>query len=1084
MNARYGVMQEKPVVHFDSGVKGRLGLRLAEAGLGGGGTARDGFDHGVNMDGDDSTIQKYKSRSKKARARFNKWFTSEIEKDMTEQQLKSLRRLEGDHSTDSSSHRNSKFARRPMSPRLVSEHVRQLQLRAIPVPYKVLSDAAQRNLQSKMCRPLADLWQSGTRNVPTVKQLAMTASMEAGELTLTPGVDEGPALDPSWMDPSSRAVLRWAPMIHTIVETDKNEADAKKEGIRLSSGRRAEMYQNAPPEMTVTLEPRQSPRNQVKFKEGGMMSKNKARLAVWTHIEGSKASTGLFPQYTLPSGERAFFYEYQGMHEAVFPPELPPLPPTTEDSFGAPVSLKEVCAVAPNWEKDPPLLRCQPAPPAPTCPTQHPGSELDKSSTNTERAAADEREVGINGINGGVATFNTLDAVLENLSSSSHRVISFSVAHSVDVLQQQHTTSVIVSPPNLPQASNGWTLEGSVFAPRPYEVDSASFWDESWVRGAAFNVDWARALRKQSFRNLICSTHGAGRCAFSTDDEVEVQSEDMTYWFPARVVEVTRGPTLNVIYADRSVGRFVALSRARFPNGGEAGGYGGRCRRWASPRTEENTILLSTESLPDIIGLNGSEIRRIRHESGCKITVKQNGSFYSLHAVGVPENLEILNEILSDIEELALVRQALKLNFAVSIATFSLFSSYGNGDQFAIQSNEYDNFLTQCGIVDVHSSTCGRHHLSNIFKAVNVEESHEILDKEDQRLHDSNLRGAIVRYEWLELIVRVAQAKYALEGSGLDECIEMLFHRNIEPFLGTLGEMDHNIFRDSCLYTQETDQVLRQQLSYLIALFTAFAGTHGGNGGSGSSSPRHRAAESHPGSRKREVMMSLSEWLLFLRTHQLITSQFSMVEAKFCFHASKLLVIDDVNQQDRSRMMTFVSFLEALCRMVDIMFIPTIEQMNSSGHANFHTYHLHLQKHGDREEHKQARFRAKVHNSSAHKHYLHRRHVDHRPLPERLSIFLELLAMRKTLRGSLTRRRRIATWYADQKYETTRNSAHDTRKGPGVIGGGGGRMEVFETTATSLLASKAPPKLVFVPTRPIKKRNESSSRNTTAEKGR
>merc|ERR1712166_1400234 len=115
------------------------------------------------------------------------------------------------------------------------------------------------------------------------------------------------------MDPSSRAVLRWAPMIHATVETDKNEADAKRKGVRLSSGRRAEQYQNAPPDMTVVLEPRQSPRNQVKLKEGGMMSKNKARLAVWTHIEGSKASAGLFPQYTLPSGERAFFYEHAGM---------------------------------------------------------------------------------------------------------------------------------------------------------------------------------------------------------------------------------------------------------------------------------------------------------------------------------------------------------------------------------------------------------------------------------------------------------------------------------------------------------------------------------------------------------------------------------------------------------------------------------------------------------------------------------------------------------------------------------------------------------------------------------------------------
>tara|TARA_B100000795_G_C22789510_1_gene436222 strand:+ start:77 stop:2431 length:2355 start_codon:yes stop_codon:yes gene_type:complete len=780
-------MQDSPVRSFNSGIKGRLGLRLAEAGLGGNNTgvgSLNEFGDSESMEGgiggSSSSTTKYKSKSKKAAARFNTWFTSEIEKELTEQQIISLRRLEGEHGIDSNSDRKNKHAKRQNSPRLISEHIRQLNLRAIPVPYKIVTDAAQRNLQNNMCRPLSDLWQSNNKQVPTVKQLAMTASMQAGALTLTPGVEDGPALDPTWMDPSSRAVLRWAPMIHAIVETDKNEADAKRKGVRLSSGRRAEQYQNAPPDMTVVLEPRQSPRNQVKFKEGGMMSKNKARLAVWTHIEGSKASAGLFPQYTLPSGERAFFYEHAGMHEAVFPPELPPTPPLTEEAFGAPVPLSKVSAVAPNWEKDPPLLRCQPAPKPPPCPTTHPGSGSIKSSTS-KRSEGNGKGKGQGNNQKDHDWKHTLEGVLTNLSEeSSHRVISFSIAH------RAHLGSTAeVSNSQLNITNSGWNLEGSVFAPRPYESDSSSFWDEAWVRGAAFNIDWSRALRKQSFRNFICSTHGAGRCAFVPGDEVEVNSEDLTYWFPATVTEISRGPSLTVQYADRSYDRSVALSRARFP-GGQPSGYGGRCRRWSSPRTETMTILLSEEILPDIVGFNGSEIRRMRSESGCKITVKQNGTFYSLEAIGVAENLQILQEIVQDIEELALVRQALRHNFDVGIATFNLFRSSGSKHQFSIQSNEYGNFVDQCGIVELHSSTCSRSHLSNIFKIVNIEESAH--DAEDRKLNSFNNDRSIVRYEWLELLVRIAQAKYGGEASGLDECIEMLFHRNIEPFLGTLGK--------------------------------------------------------------------------------------------------------------------------------------------------------------------------------------------------------------------------------------------------------------------------------------------------------
>jgi hypothetical protein len=1017
VDVTYGAKQEKPITMFNSGIQGMMANKLQKS---------SALNSGATSMGNGTSNLKNTNKGEKARLRFNTWFDSEIAKDMTELQIQSLKKLEGENGRVDTSFNKNIRAHRPLSPRLVSETVRQLKLSSIPVPYKVFSDAAQRNLQAKMCQPLATLWQTN-KNVPTVKQLAMTASMQAGALTLTPGVNEGPALDPAWMDASSRAVLRWAPMIHEIIETDKNEVDMKRQGVRLKSGRKAEIYKHAPPEMTVVLEPRQSPRNQVKFTESGKMSSNRARLAVWTHIQGSKASNGLFPQYTLPNGEKAFFYENQGMNEAIFPPEMPPVPPRNEENFGSPVPLKDVQAEAPDWEDDPPLIRCLPAPIPPICPNPNPGELNGKISKNRH------------------ADYQTLNEVVEE-ATDKEQLLSFSIAHRLNIFEKEIVVEHV--------KKDDWKLEDSIFAPRPYESDSNSFWNEEWVGGAAFNVDWARAIRKQSFRNLVCSTHGAGRCAFETGDEIEVQSEDMTYWYPATVIAVARGPSLKVLYGDRSEDHNVSLSRVRFP-GGKAGGFGGRCRRWQSPRTEVANILLPAEALPDIIGLNGSEIRRMRFICGCKISVKQNGNSYTLVAVGVPENIEILHELIAEIEQLALVRQALRHNYSVSLATFDLFRSFGTGDSFAIQANEYEMFLLQCGISENYSKSCNRSILSNIFVIVNTEEI--ALTNDERKVHEFNSDTGIVRFEFLELIVRVAHAKYSREASGLDECIEMLFSRNIEPFLGTLGEMDHNIFRDAVLYTKSTDQILKKNLHFLISIFTGYAGTI-------QVGPR--------GGKKRDVLMSQPEWLSLLRSFNLLTSQFSITEAKFCFHSSQLLVIDDVNQPNRSKMLTFCSFLEAFCRMCDIMFIPTKEELSRSGHADFHDYQLQFMQAGILDAGHTPRGSFSIKNDqSAHKHYLHRRHDDKRPLSQRLQTFFEMLLKRlkrcTIKKGTLKKRRRIAAWYADKNYEVTRNSSHDIITANHII----------ETTAKSLVASKPAPKLVFVqqqqPTRPKGKKSKA-----------
>jgi hypothetical protein len=1131
----FGPAQGTPIDQKDvasyQGVGGRL-LTLKELSAGGesgtaaagGGGGPDGGEGDPNSSGSGSADPANpKARRKMVRSRFDAWFAHEVEGDMTEAQLESIRKLEGDVVSAATSKRTHN-AHRPRSPRLISEHVRQLHLRAAPVPHKMVAAAAKRNLQSSLCQPLSTLWHGKTptttsalgdserltlskRAMASVKQLAMAASVHAGaHLSTTPGLTAAatttdatttiakqdmlnstrrqqrqrqgqrrqranndnntnnnntgsknttttttlPDFDPAWMDPASRSVLRWTPLVHKI-ERARPKASDSLTLDKVRSGRRAEMYATAPPDMTVFLEPRQSPRNQVQFKEGGILSSagvgagggggpshgpsHGPRLAVWTHVDGSKASIGLFPEYRLPGGGKVFFYEHQGLHEAVFPPEAPPMPPMDEEAYGAPVPMRKLGAPCPDWQHDPPLLRSCPAPTPPPCPAL-------AATMTTKAENADDKDG---------AVPSSLDAVLEHVAYGISP--SFLIAHRahVHVAETQLQLADAAA-----EQDGGFRLEDSIFAPRPFESDAAAFWDESWVEEAAFRVDWARAIRKQAYRNVLTGTHGYGHCAFEVKDEVEVKSRPVDgsqhHWYQARVRRIVRGPSLDVEYADGSREYYVSLARVRFPGGGKPGGYGGRCRRWRSPRKETKTMLLQSESLPDIVGLNGAEIRRIRLQSGCRISVERNGGddAFAFKAEGVPENLEILEKILADIDHISLVRCALAHNYATALRAFNLFRASGSGNAFALTSNEYDSFLVKCKIVEPRSSSSGgggggeaaphakharalEHSLRNIFKAVNFEE--KALNEEQAKLNEFNLDSAVMRFEWLELLTRVAKCKYRAEASGLDEAVEMLFHRNIEPYLGSMGQVDHDIFRDAVLYRRPVAEVLARYRPVLIALFTGYA------------------AKLHRGgvSKRRAVLMSQPEFLEMFRHLRLITHQFSVVEAKFAYFAAKMLVIDDVNQPHRATMITFVEFLEAMVRACDIHAIPTEAMIREAGFGSFDAYHDKVSTSGQTEDQASMRRQAiALHAKTASRHYLHRRHADPRPLHVRLEMFLGLVKKRLPRKGHVRAQRRIAAWYADGKYETTRNRAHDSLK------------YVRGTTVKALHDSVPAPTLVWV----------------------
>jgi hypothetical protein len=75
-----------------------------------------------------------------------------------------------------------------------------------------------------------------------------------------------------------------------------------------------------------------------------------------------------------------------------------------------------------------------------------------------------------------------------------------------------------------------------------------------------------------------------------------------------------------------------------------------------------------------------------------------------------------------------------------------------------------------------------------------------------------NLETAMMRYEFLEAIVRCAIAKYG-RGQRTDDvagAVRLLLEHNMGPLLPPAAKVDSNTFRNTRLYCEEVDLLLKK----------------------------------------------------------------------------------------------------------------------------------------------------------------------------------------------------------------------------------------------------------------------------------
>ena len=198
-----------------------------------------------------------------------------------------------------------------------------------------------------------------------------------------------------------------------------------------------------------------------------------------------------------------------------------------------------------------------------------------------------------------------------------------------------------------------------------------------------------------------------------------------------------------------------------------------------------------------------------------------------------------------------------------------------------------------------------------MFKVVNLKDG---LSKEEASFMGRGHGHALMRFEWVEIIIRLGIAKFFESGVTQDpsNAVEMLCNNHILPHLHVAATHQRNDFRRDRLYNAPVDTLLKGNRRALEFVF-------------------HKRCALKP---SRDVCMDMAEWISFLHSVGLVDDDFTKREARLCFTWSKMRVADEAKHEVSGTTLKFLDFLEALCRASELKSFPTDEQLRAGGYGN------------------------------------------------------------------------------------------------------------------------------------------------------
>jgi len=262
-------------------------------------------------------------------------------------------------------------------------------------------------------------------------------------------------------------------------------------------------------------------------------------------------------------------------------------------------------------------------------------------------------------------------------------------------------------------------------------------------------------------------------------------------------------------------------------------------------------------------------------------------------------------------EELAEIGMTIDKHYPLMMRAFKYFSLLGSGGCFTMQLNEYTDFLDTCLIPDPESDKCKRSDCDTLFITANYEEDKK---SEVSKVNEDN---ALLRFEFIEVLIRLALAKYGngIETYDVSDAVSMLFERNISPNLPPEAAIDSDKFRIERLYFEEMEDEFVKHKDLLRAVYSRYRQRPHGGG-------------------LRYKQLTIGGWMQLMDDCKLIDDHFTERLAKLCYLTGQMCVIDEVKNRKKLEEMSWIEFLDAIGRVGELVHLPTDEYLANSGYPN------------------------------------------------------------------------------------------------------------------------------------------------------
>lgn len=187
--------------------------------------------------------------------------------------------------------------------------------------------------------------------------------------------------------------------------------------------------------------------------------------------------------------------------------------------------------------------------------------------------------------------------------------------------------------------------------------------------------------------------------------------------------------------------------------------------------------------------------------------------------------------------------------------------------------------------------------------------------------NSSEIRGprnperALVRFQFMEILVRLAEDKYMKNNPNIEhkDALKTLINDHV---FNVIKNHNSQIWREERFWNEQCDICLKNYLQVIKDIYKKYSG-----------------ATAKPGEKN---FMSLGELHQFCNDSKIFDDNFVDRDANLAFNLSMMTQVDELNF-DRVFQMSFVEFLEALARIAEKASFAPFTEVNNSIYTNYLT---------------------------------------------------------------------------------------------------------------------------------------------------